>query len=331
MGALQFLAEGDDPGAPGAVAGKPVEEAEIARIVADLDASPLGLSPGDDFRISLAGAQEKTALLWWQDRWHKPLGATATTHIFKPAIGRLPNGIDLTDSVENEHLCLAVIAALGLPAGRTEMRTFGGTRVLIVERFDRHWTRDGRLLRVPQEDCCQALSVPPSRKYEPEGGPGIRDVLGLLAGADDPDADRSLFLKAMVTFWLLAATDGHAKNVSLFLRPGGRFGIAPLYDVLSAQPSLDAGQITRRQARLAMAVGDSRHYRVDEIVPRHFVQTAAGAGLGRPVSEGVLHELATTADAGLAAALERLPAGFPEPLAESVARGFRTRLRLIGG
>ena len=51
----------------------------------------------------------------------------------------------------------------------------------MVGRFDRLWTRDGRLLRLPQEDCCQALSVPPTRKYEPDGGPGIRQIFDMSA------------------------------------------------------------------------------------------------------------------------------------------------------
>jgi hypothetical protein len=106
-------------------------------------------------------------------------------------------------------------------------RSFKGNRVLVVERFDRVWTKDNRLLRLPQEDCCQALSVPPTRKYEADGGPGIANVLELLKASDDPDTDRRLFLKAQIMFWLLAATDGHAKNFSIALRPGGRFRLTP--------------------------------------------------------------------------------------------------------
>jgi serine/threonine-protein kinase HipA len=189
------------------------------------------LGEDEDFRISIAGAQEKTALLRWKNCWHKPSGTTATTHILKPQIGRLPNGIDLSCSVENEFFCLKLTAALGLPSAEVEIADFGGQRVLVVERFDRRWARDGRLLRLPQEDCCQALSVPPSLKYEADGGPGIPAILNLLNGSDDPTADRHRVLKALVVFWLLGATDGHAKNFSIFLGPGGRFSATPLYDV----------------------------------------------------------------------------------------------------
>jgi serine/threonine-protein kinase HipA len=210
VGALQFLPDGVEPGAAGAVDGRPVDGKEIARLLGDLASAPLGLGEDEDFRISIAGAQEKTALLFWKTRWYKPLATTATTHILKPQIGRLPNGIDLSYSVENEFFCLKLTAALGLPSAAVAIEEFEGHCVLVVERFDRRWTADNRLLRLPQEDCCQALSVPPSSKYESDGGPGIPAILNLLKGSDQPEADQTTFLKAVIAFWLLGATDGHA-------------------------------------------------------------------------------------------------------------------------
>ncbi len=115
-----------------------------------------------------------------------------------------------------------------LPAAQAEMATFGDQRVPIVERFDRRWTRDGRLIRLPQEDCCQALSVPSTGKYQSEGGPGMADILALLKGGDEPAADQETFLKAQLVFFLIGATDGHAMNFSVSLRPGGRFQLTPL-------------------------------------------------------------------------------------------------------
>lgn len=329
VGALQFLPDGMEPGSAGLVEGKPVSDREIAQILGDLESAPLGLSENEDFRISIAGAQEKTALLFWKERWYKPLATTATTHILKPQIGRLPNGIDLSYSVENEFFCLKLTAALGLPSADAKIATFGGKRVLMVERFDRRWTRDERLLRLPQEDCCQALSVPPTLKYESDGGPGIPAILNLLKGSDQPDIDQATLLKAVVVFWLLGATDGHAKNFSIFLFPGGRFRLAPLYDVISAQPSVDAGQIQRNKMKLAMAVGDSRHYGVDGIMPRHFVQTAAKAGIGAAAVEAVFAELLRQAPTVLDRTLHSLPRGFPAQVAVSIGDGFKGRLRRL--
>jgi serine/threonine-protein kinase HipA len=258
-----------------------------------------------------------------------PHGSTATTHILKPKIGRLPNGIDLSQSIENEHLCMRLTAAMGLPTARTEIREFAGRRALVVERFDRLHTRDGRLLRLPQEDCCQALSVPPPRKYEPDGGPGMRQILDLLKASDEPEADQILFLKAQIVFWLLGATDGHAKNFSLFLLPGGRFRLTPLYDVMSAQPNVDAGEIRHNAMKLAMAVGNSRHYTIDSIMPRHFLQTAASCGVPASLVQGILDEIENDTDRAIDAAVNGLPPGFPERIVSSVIEGVRRRLRLF--
>lgn len=326
VGAMQFLPDGHEPGPAGAIEGEPISDAEIAKMLGELAMAPLGVSEGRDFRISLAGAQEKTALLRWKNRWYKPTGTTATTHILKPQTGRLQNGIDLSFSVENEFLCLKLTAALGLPSAAVEIAEFGGTRVLVVERFDRLWTRDGRLLRLPQEDCCQALSVPPTRKYESDGGPGITAILNLLSGSDDPEADRSACLRANIVFWLLGATDGHAKNFSVRLAPGGRFRLTPLYDIISAQPSVDAGQIRRNQMKLAMAVGDSRHYVIDTILPRHFVQTAGRAGIGASVVAAILGNIRAKAPDAIEQVRRNLPTGFPAEIAEAIIDGFQTRL-----
>ncbi len=101
------------PAPPATIDGKPVSDDEIAAIVNNLAAAPLGVGEDEDFRISIAGAQEKTALLRKDGQWFKPVGTTATTHILKPQIGRLPNGIDLSNSVENEYLCLKLLEAHG--------------------------------------------------------------------------------------------------------------------------------------------------------------------------------------------------------------------------
>jgi len=216
----------------GDISGRPIDDKEISLLVQNLASAPLGVDGDVEFRISLAGTQEKTALLYWKNHWHIPHGTTATTHILKPQIGVPGNGIDMTRSVENEHFCMRLMDVLGLPAAKTRIQDFEGTRVLVVERFDRIWTKDNRLIRRPQEDLCQALSVPRTRKYQADGGPGIPQVLDLLEGSDDPEADQKLFLKAQVIFWLIGATDGHAKNFSLFLAPGGRYSLTPIYDVI---------------------------------------------------------------------------------------------------
>ena len=331
VGALQLLPDGVEPGPAGTVEGRPVDEEYLARKIGDLTATPLGVDEDEEFRISLAGAQEKTAFLFWNNKWHVPHGTTPTTHILKPQIGMLPNGIDLTHSVENEYLCLKLTEAFGLHSAKIKIADFTGNRTLVVERFDRRWTADNRLLRLPQEDCCQSLSVPPTRKYEPDGGPGMGAILELLKGSDDPEVDRRFFLKAQIVFWLLGATDGHAKNFSVFLQPGGRFRLTPLYDVMSVQPAVYAAQLRRNQMKFALAVGDNRHYVIHEIMPRHFVQTAAKSGIPASVVQTIFDELLQAEEAAISKVMSDLPAGYPQELAESIISGLRARLRLIEG
>ena len=330
VGALQFIPEGAPVEDAAAITGEAVSEEEIEKLLKNLDQAPLGLDRDQDFRISIAGAQEKTALLWHEGRWWKPHGTTPTTHILKKQIGTLPNGIDLSNSIENEFYCLKLLAAFGLPVNRAEIATFGKTNALVLERFDRKWTKDGRLLRLPQEDCCQALSVPPSRKYQNEGGPGMADILTLLKGSDTAAEDQRLFLKAQILFWLIGATDGHAKNFSIFLGPRGSFHLTPLYDILSAQPSLVGRQIVQKQMKLAMFVGHKRHYALEYIHGRHFIQTAERAGLPGILAQEALEEIARNSRKSLEAVEKQLPRKFPGSIHESVRDGLLSRLKNIG-
>ena len=327
VGAMQFLPEGEVPDPKHEISGDVLSDNEAADIIANLARAPLGLDEDQDFRISVAGAQEKTALLRREGQWIRPHGTTPTTHILKPQIGTLPIGVDLSNSVENEHLCLRLLGAFGLDVANTEMTDFGDRRVLVVERFDRRQTPDGRLIRLPQEDCCQALGVPPTIKYQNDGGPTMTNILDLLKGSDEPTKDREDFLKAQILFWLMAATDGHAKNYSVFLYPGGRYGMTPFYDVISVQPSLDAGQLQAQKVKLAMSTGKSRHYKVSDIVPRHFVQTAAEAGLGSEVVKAIFESTAGRFEPAWAEVINALPQGFPEELVISIRDGMAARLR----
>ena len=151
-------------------------------------------------------------------------------------------------------------------------------------------------------------------------------ILELLKGGDIPRKDHSTFLKAQILFWLIGATDGHAKNFSLFLGPKGRFRLTPIYDVLSAQPSLECRQIERKQMRLAMSVGDSRHYRLDEIEGRHFVQTAKRARLPESLALDALKDVCESADKAMAEVEKQLPSHFPEKVHLAVSKGLRSRM-----
>lgn len=218
--------------------------------------------------------------------------------------------------------------SLGLPVANVEMHQFSEIRALVVERFDRAWLGE-EVIRLPQEDLCQALSVPSFRKYESSGGLGMNDVLELLQQSDDPEADRKQFLQTCFAFWLLGATDGHAKNFSLALGPHGSFRLTPLYDVMSLQPSVDALQVRRREFTLAMAAGSNRHYKVDETLPRHFLQTAASARIDVSISEVWLSEIAGRLASAVDEVRTVVGSSVPEALFDSITQGALKRSALM--
>lgn len=295
-----------------------------------------GTEGWDDFRISIAGVQEKTALLRVGGRWHRPLGATPTTHILKLPMGAAGLPFDVDDSVENEWLCAAILQELGLPVAHTEIATFGEQKVLVVERFDRRWQgiegdpyalgftppAGAWIARLPQEDFCQATGTPADRKYESNGGPGIPQVLEILARSDHPSGDRLIVALAQLAFWLLAAIDGHAKNFSIHHGRNG-FSLTPLYDVLSARPFIGHGprKLPLQDVKLAMALRGRRpHYLLREIQPRHFERLAGG--LGDPGAWPAMQALVQSVPSALDKVATRLPADFPAAVWESISQGL---------
>lgn len=212
------------------------------------------LGPGFTGQFSLGGAQAKTALHRIDEsppgegRWGVPTGSVPTTHILKPAIA----GFEAQNI--NEHICLTAARALGLPAANTHIESFEDESAIVVDRFDRV-TRDGKLVRVHQEDLCQALSVPPARKYQSDGGPTPGQVAELIRSTipgPDADADVWRFADALAFNWLIAGTDAHAKNYSLLLA-GNQIRLAPLYDIASILPYDESHG---HKVKLAMKVGN---------------------------------------------------------------------------
>lgn len=296
----------------------------------------LGAAWGDDdpdtFRISLAGAQEKTALLWHDGAWHVPHGATPTTHLFKLPIGKAQQGLDLSTSVENEWLCSELVAAYGIPVAPCRMESFGQYKTLVVERFDRKLAEDGRWWRrLPQEDFCQATATPPALKYETDGGPGIRRIMELLLGSNAAEADRRDFLRTQVVFWLLAAIDGHAKNFSIFLLAGSGFQLTPRYDVLSAHPFVGhgRGKLAIQKLKMAMAVeGKSRHSHWREMRLGHWLETAKRCGFAG--MERLIEELVATTPSVIDRVKARAPKDFPGLILNGILDGTRDAARELG-
>ncbi len=212
--------------------------------------------PGDVGRMSLPGAQAKTAYFWdrERERWGIPGGRMPTTHIIKPCVP----GFD--GLVENEHLCLDIAARLGLPTAKSRVLALDETYI-VVERFDRLTASRPDLVprRIHQEDMCQALARMPADKYQEDGGPGIAEIVRRIRSVStNPDVDVDRFLKANIFNWFIGGTDAHAKNYALLIDAGDEVRFAPLYDLSSQLPYPE-----RIKQRLAMKIG--QHYEIPRV------------------------------------------------------------------
>jgi serine/threonine-protein kinase HipA len=273
-------------------------------------------------QFSLAGAQAKTALLLEGDRWGVPTGSIPTTHILKPGV------VGLADQDLDEHLCLDAARRAGLTVSRTRVERFADLSAIVVERYDRLMVGN-HLVRVHQEDLCQAFGLPPDRKYQRDGGPTPGRIARLLRDAMPASvAEEAVwqFADALAWNWLIGGTDAHAKNYSLLLA-AGQVRLAPLYDVASALPY----GTDERRLRLAMKVGSSY-----AVYPRHDDWPAAAEALD--LDAEALHarvrELAEAApDAFSAAAsapeVEALASDLPVRLVDLIADRSRRCLKLL--
>ena len=229
-------------------------EAQVAAALRGLRAdstSWLGSDPPG--RFSLAGVQPKTALQRDGDRWGRPSGATATTHILKPAI------LGLDDHDLNEHLCLRAAHAAGLLVVNTTIESFEDQSAIVVQRYDR-MQADGQQIRIHQEDLCQAHALHPGVKYQADGGPSpasIAELLRRVMPSRTAEDAVERFGDALLWNWIIAGTDAHAKNYSLLLS-GDAVRLAPLYDISSALPY---ESMPVKKLRLAMKLG--RGYELD--------------------------------------------------------------------
>lgn len=328
VGAIQLISERAEVDVK-KIEGTVLSAHDIANELRNYRALPLGMSRDWDFRISLAGAQEKTALLRHEGQWLRPSGVTPTTHIFKLPIGRIEHaGIDLSDSVENEWLCLEILRGFGLPVPAATIALFDDIKVLVVERFDRQLAEDNSwIIRHPVEDLCQANGIAAALKYESDGGPGISMAMELLRSSIRPEEDRKQFMRTVFLFWLLGAIDGHAKNFSIFLKQGGRFTLTPIYDVISAYPLAEKRQIEYRKMNMAMSLsGKNKHYGWHELMPRHWLEQSRKANFPDTEMKSIIEASIETTDSVLSDVASRLPSDFPDDIATPIFNGMKKAL-----
>lgn len=273
--------------------------------------------PRDTGQFSLAGAQPKTALLYMDGKWGVPSGRIPTTHILKPPIG------DFAGHAENEHLCLALARSLGIPAAHSEVLHFGDEVAIAVERYDR--VRSGNdIVRVHQEDMCQALSIPPIQKYQNEKGPGAAHIIALLRTAStNQSVDVENFVRALAFNWLIAGSDAHAKNYSVLIAGGPRVRLAPLYDLASTLPY---DRFDQKKVKLAMKIGGE--YQLEHIGPRQWEKFAREVHVDCDQVLGILSSMVAAipdhlADIGKKAEAASLSAATVERIVSTVTARVR--------
>ena len=337
VGALQLLPKGEAPLNVKNLEYRALGNEELDKIIMGYRADiPLGMIEDlQDFRISVAGAQEKTALLNIDQTWCLPLNSTPTSHIIKLPIGQIQShsySLDMSDSVENEFLCMLLLQAYGLSVAGCEILALGEMNVLSVERFDRQYSSDRKwLMRRPQEDYCQVFNTPSALKYENQGGPGIEQIMNHLLGSKNAAKDRADFMKAQVLFWLMGASDGHAKNFSIFIFPDGQFQLTPFYDVLSVFPVVNKKGVNIRQVKLAMGLKATKgkKYHINKIYPRHFIETAKQVGFETTKMESILSEIKAGTEQIIIETQAKLAMDFPKKISESIFSGMLTQLKKL--
>lgn len=198
-------------------------------------------------------------------------------------------------------------------------------KTLVVERFDRRWAENGKwLMRLPQEDLCQALGIAPGLKYESDGGPGIQSIMNLLLGSQNALIDREQFMKSIFLFWVMGATDGHAKNFSISIEPQGRYKLTPLYDVISAYPIAAKRQLEWRALKMAMSLkGKNRHYLWSNLQIRHWFSTAAQCQFSETMMQNIIDDVFDNMENVIDHVTDSLPKNFPKQISESIFSGMR--------
>ena len=307
-GAVSFYPPGVEPPPAGEGDLEPLDEAALAVVLRDLPRRPL--LAGGKLRLSLAGAQDKMALVCKDGGFFLPRGDFPTTHILKPAIERF------ADTVANECFCLRLAARLGLQAPPVEIGSVEGVPFLVIERYDRTAAGDG-IRRIHQEDFCQALAIPPERRYQDEGGPSLAQSFALLDACVRPALDRLELLRRVLFNYLIGNADAHGKNFALLHQTDGPV-LAPAYDLVCTSIYSD------HTDRMAMKIGGKG--RPDEVLPRHWQRFAGDTGLAPPrVRRDLLAMAEQVPSEARLLASELDAAGHGSPVYERIVREVEAR------
>ena len=299
-GAIMVLPDGELPGACTRSGYAPMTGGVLRRVIDSLDVAPLGAAPERGFRPSLAGFQRKALVSRAADgSWQLPSGDAPSTWILKP------DGPHAMAS--NEATCLRLGVACGLEVPEIELLDLG-VPVLAVKRYDRRESPDG-LVRVHQEDGCQATGTPLAMKYQEQGGPGLRDLATMLRDFSDPASVIDLLRRTAFNM-AVGNADAHAKNLSvLHSADGSAVTLAPLYDVLSTvalELTDGAGRPMRADTLLGQRVGGQSD--ILKVTAADLADEAVSWGIRRRTAIAVVTDMLdrVTRAAGTSAGDERV-------------------------
>jgi serine/threonine-protein kinase HipA len=267
-GAVSLLPDGAPHPSMGESRIQELSDKELQAIIAELPRRPL-MAGKEGVRLSLAGSQDKLPVVIRESMVALPIGGTPSTHILKPDPERFPGLAAI------EFFCMTLAKAIGLNVPPVSIRLIGGKSCIIVQRYDRTSDQAGAIMRVHQEDFCQALGLPPERKYQQEGGPLLRDCISLLREwSTIPAMDIREFLDGLIFNMLIGNADAHGKNYSMLYRKGER-RLAPFYDLVCTLAWPELSKIP------AMKLGQSDS--LEAIAPAHWQNMAQQTRLGWPM------------------------------------------------
>lgn len=253
-----------------------ITESKLSEIIENIDTRPL-LKAKEDLRLSLAGAQEKLPLAYFNNKFYLPQNGAPSTHIVKPS------GVDdLSTLAINEYACMKLASFCGLKTPAVELRTIGKSTFLLEERYDRN-IKKKKIERLHQEDMCQALGIMSDQKYQNDGGPSIANIYTLIyKNSEIPLLDTRDFLEYVIFNFAIGNCDAHGKNYS-FLYEKGAIRLSPIYDTVC---TLVYPGLTKK---LSMKIG--KHYEISKVNALDFADLAKQMKLKDSVFTNLLKEI----------------------------------------
>lgn len=293
---------------------------ELEEILARHHGTPQGsLIVETKARLSIAGAQNKLPVLWENGKFFVPENGSfgPTTAILKPTTARFP------DLHRNEFFCMELASKAGLPTPEAHILQIGSYQAYIIMRYDRKRTEEG-VLRIHQEDFCQALGISRLYKYEENGGPGFAACGKILLHpfVSGDMAMREAFIRCAIFNYVIGNCDAHGKNFSLLYEAGQQASLAPFYDLVSTMVYPELEQ------KFAMAIGKT--FRYDRIAEHSWKQFSADMSIRPERLHSLMDELHEAVNSAVEplAALHEEQYG-PSPVYDSLARIVREGLKKL--